>query len=160
MLNYSTIFENTQLDLTKTEALWTWWCGGIAGCGQSQRTIDNWVSHIPKNWSNEWVYVPNYKHRASIIDNQLEIKKLTRGNGFDISQTIHKEKIHKEKIVILENELQKFLNEKLYYPTTKKIFNKSLSNSLNNAYNLYLSTVKALYTYDYFTYNKLLSNKI
>ena len=155
ILNYSTIFENTQLDLTKTEALWTWWCGGIAGCGQSQRTIDNWVSHIPRNWSNEWVYVPNYKHRASIIDNPLEFKILTTGKDFDISRTIHKEKIE-----ILENELKKFLNEKLYYPTTKKIFNKSLSNPLNNAYNLYLSTVKALYTYDYFTYNKLLNNDI
>ena len=155
MLNYSTIFENTQLDLTKTEALWTWWCGGIAGCGQKQRTIDNWVSHIPNNWSNEWVYVPNYKHRTSIIDDPLKIKKLTTGKGFDISHTIRKEKIE-----ILENELKKFLNKKLYYPTTKRIFNKSLSNPLNNAYNLYLSTVKALYTYDYFTYNKLLSNDI
>ena len=155
ILNYSTIFENTQLDLTKTEALWTWWCGGIAGCGQKQRTIDNWVSHIPNNWSNEWVYVPNYKHRASIIDNPLEIKKLTTGNVFDMSY-----KINNKNIEILDNELQKFLNEILYYPTTKKIFNKSLSNSLNNAYNLYLSTVNALYTYDYFTYNKLLSNNI
>ena len=66
----------------------------------------------------------------------------------------------KEELLFRCPNIDALLNEKLYYPTTKRIFNKSLSNPLNNAYNLYLSTVKALYTYDYFTYNKLLSNDI
>lgn len=144
---YSTKFGGVNLDNTKTEALWTWWCGGEAGSGERYQETEHWDSHIRGNWSRAGVSVPTWSTRPSIItkDTVVNILLITDENT-------------SKALIVLERKCDNKLNP-MYKQIYTKLFNIS-TDPVCIELNRYFSTVRAIETYDYFTYKKMENNDI
>ena len=144
-ITMSTVFGGVQLDKTKTEALWTWWCGGECASGQSKSVIENHGSNIPGNWWYEDVHVPTWSTRPPIADDAGALTKLT---------TFTEAQADVRKGALIENFVGRDHGQ-IYLAIIRNMFTTTANNPVSPALNKYFSAVKAIETYDHFTYQKL-----
>jgi hypothetical protein len=145
-------FGSVILESDKTEALWTWFCGGMCANGLRQNVITNHGSYIPGNWWYHHVNIPTWSYRQPITENNDYLNSLSNFHLCNTSNSKDELNLIKSFVKIDHNIMR--------LEIIKNIFTTSLNNTVANSLEKYFSSINALLTYDYFTYKKINSSHI
>jgi len=143
--DYTTVFNSVTLDTNKTDSIWTWFCGGITGSGQTYHQYENSHTHIPGNWSCAGVQVPTWSKRPSVINDTTKLKynEINNHTALGLLEAI--------KNPMLDNR---------FNGVKKNMFTLTTDNPVYSKLDEYFATVRAIETFDYFTWNKMEKNDI
>lgn len=141
-VTYSSI--NNGVALTAADAIWTFFCGGVTANGQSSAKIREWSSHIPGNNGAAHINVPAGAHRDSSV---LTTPNLAALGAFErcAASTGNTE-------ACLCHLYAEALRVK-YEFAASQVF--ATGQPVAPLLSTYLSTVRAIETYDHFTYQQL-----
>lgn len=124
------------IELSKDDNLWTWFCGGACANGSNYVNVENWQSHIAGNHSHKYVHVPR-------------IAKREMNNGTYIVHEFENITYYKLRHYMMDVYKNIMLN------ITKPIINKVNTNNLCVLANEYFTACRIFETWDYWTFREL-----